>query len=140
MRLDTKVEEFVARIAHGGPVMRRVQCDLSPHEARPDYADPSQLVDLQPCLPAVSFTTREPRSSSASARRSTLPTVLFGRSERNSISAGILKRASDEAQCVRRSSAVAEAPGRSTTNAFTISPRPGSGTPIAAASSTAGCA
>src|SRR5438445_3105653 len=133
---------FRARVpeSHGEPVLRRVQCDLAPHQACPDYEDPSQLVDLQPCLPAVSFTTRDPRSSSASARRSTLPTVLFGRLERNSISAGILKRASDEAQCVRRSSAVAGTPGRRTTNAFTTSPRSGSGTPIAAASSTAGCA
>src|SRR3989454_586550 len=132
---------FRARIpeSHGEPVMRRVQRDLATHEAGPDHADPSQLVDLQPCLPAVSFTTRDARSSSASARRSTLPTMLFGRSERNSISAGILKRASDEAQCVLRSSASAEAPGRSTTKAFTTSPRSGSGTPIAAASSTAGC-
>src|SRR5207302_1711410 len=124
--------------SHGEPVMRRVQCDLATHEARTDYADPFQLVDLQPCLPAVCFTTRDARSSSASARRSTFPTVLFGRSERNSISAGILKRASDDAQRARSSSGVAEKPGRSTTNASTTSPRSGPGAPIAAASATAG--
>src|SRR5439155_3125830 len=116
---------FRARVpeSHRESVMRCVQRDLPAHEARTHHADPFQVVDLQRCLPHVSFTTRDARSSSASARRSTFPTMLFGRSERNSISAGILKRASDDAQCVRSSSAVADAPGRSTTNAFTTSPR-----------------
>src|SRR5439155_100334 len=101
---------FRARVpeSHGEPVMRRVQCDLATHEARTHHADPFQLVDLQRCLPAVSLSTRAARSSSARARRSTLPTVLFGRSDRNSISARILKRASDEPQGVRSSSVLTE--------------------------------
>src|SRR5438128_3786106 len=115
----------------GEAVVRRVQRDLATHEARTHHADSFQLVDLQRGLPDVSFTTGDARSSSASARRSTFPTVLFGRSERNSISAGMLKRARDEAQCVRRSSAVAEAPGRSTTNAFPPPPRSGPPRPTA---------
>src|SRR5438876_7300251 len=107
------------------------------HEDRARRAEPIELGED----PAFHGQVLDDRlDGQVGVRRSPLPTMLFGRSERNSISAGILKRASDDAQRARSSSGVAEKPGRSTTNALTTSPRSGWGTPIAAASSTAGCA
>src|SRR5207244_3983020 len=134
-----RVREPARKKGRGGSHEDRAR-QAGPPQPSSAPAGPSDSFDRQRCLPAVSVATRADRSSSASARRSTLPTMLFGRSERNSIAAGILKRASDDAQRARSSSGVAEKPGRSTTNALTTSPRSGWGTPIAAASSTAGCA
>ncbi len=64
----------------------------------------------------------------------------FGSSSRNAIATGTLNGASESRQYAMSSSAVAAAPGLSTTNAFTTSPFSGCGMPMAAASSTAGCA
>ena len=63
---------------------------------------------------------------------------VFGSESRNSISCGRLNGASVFAACARSSSAVAVAPGFSTTKALTSSPFMGCGTPMAAASRTAG--
>src|SRR5581483_4556767 len=82
------------------------------------------------------------RSRSRSSTRRILPDTVFGSSETNSISRGYLYGAVTRFTCSwmsRASSSDGSNPGFSATNAFTISPRSGSGLPTTAASATARC-
>src|SRR5260221_12230230 len=75
-------------------------------------------------------------SRSRSSRRRIFPLIVFGRSVTNSISRGYLYGAVTFFTCSCSSAASASlalCPGASTTNAFTIAPRTGSGLATAAA-------
>src|SRR5690606_29020015 len=81
-------------------------------------------------------------SASRSTRRRSLPAALFGNSVLNSMARGYLYGAVAVFTCSCNSSFSASEgakPFRSTTKAFTISPRSTSGLPITAHSVTAGC-
>src|SRR5262245_9692464 len=92
-----------------------------------------------PCEPDLPHPYPPCRPSSRSARRSTLPTIVFGSSVRNSIFAGTLYGARCSRQNARSSGSVAFWPSRRTTHALTASIRSGSGTPATPTSRTAGC-
>ena len=80
-------------------------------------------------LPAADSRIGLALCSATSARRSTLPAIVFGSDSLNSTCAGLLYGASFCLQYARSSSTVGFVPARFTTHAFTTSPFTSSGTP-----------
>src|SRR5262245_10838697 len=107
--------------------------------------DPTQLlVDLEEQVVGVvaggaRFAGQSVYPPSRSARRRTLPTIVFGSSARNSIRDGTLYGASFSRQKARRSDSETAWPDRSTTHALTASPFTSSATPATPTSAIDGC-
>src|SRR5262249_23564872 len=112
---------------------------------RPQLGDEARVARIAVGIPGLARAHGVPprrRSCSRSSTRRILPLTVLGRPATNSMARGYLYGAVTRFTCscsARVSSSPGAWPGRRTTNAFTISPRTGSGLATTADSSTAGC-